>query len=314
MSFSLTPGVWPTMLTPFDDRGGVDYRALDELTDWYISKGVAGLFAVCQSSEMFELTLEERVGIARAVVERARGRCGVIASGHISAEPDRQFEELKAVAETGIDALVLVANRPALEAESDAVWRDNTEALLSTLPASVPLGIYECPYPYKRVLSNELLGWLAETGRFFFLKDTSCDRSIQRARAKTVEGSPLRLYNANSATLLYSLRIGYAGYSGVMANFHPHLYVWLCRRFEEAPAEAEKLQAFLGIASVIESHGYPANAKQYLAGEGLALHRMTRVRSHELRDDWMAELDELRRLTSIMESVVPVSTAANGPE
>lgn len=60
------------MLTPFRD-GAVDYPALEALVEWYIAHGVSGLFAVCQSSEMFFLSLEERVGIARFVNEKAAG-------------------------------------------------------------------------------------------------------------------------------------------------------------------------------------------------------------------------------------------------
>lgn len=70
-------GEWPTMLTPFRD-GAVDYPALEALVEWYIAHGVSGLFAVCQSSEMFFLSLEERVGIARFVNEKAAGRVPVI--------------------------------------------------------------------------------------------------------------------------------------------------------------------------------------------------------------------------------------------
>ena len=77
-------GVWPVMLTPFTKENEVDYDALGQLVEWYIANGVSGLFAVCQSSEMFFLSLEERVGIARFVKEKANGRVPVIASGHIS--------------------------------------------------------------------------------------------------------------------------------------------------------------------------------------------------------------------------------------
>ena len=67
-------GVWPVMLTPFTDHNEVDYPALERLTEWYIENGVSGLFAVCQSSEMFFLSLEERVKIAGFVKEKAAGR------------------------------------------------------------------------------------------------------------------------------------------------------------------------------------------------------------------------------------------------
>ena len=40
------------MITPFKEDLSVDYKALDALTEWFIESGTAGLFAVCQSSEM----------------------------------------------------------------------------------------------------------------------------------------------------------------------------------------------------------------------------------------------------------------------
>ena len=67
-------GVWPVMLAPFTRENKIDYTALGELVDWYIENGSSGLFAVCQSTEMFYLSLEERVGYARFVKEKAADR------------------------------------------------------------------------------------------------------------------------------------------------------------------------------------------------------------------------------------------------
>jgi len=175
-------GVWPVMLTPFTDNNQVDYDALGKLVDWYIENGVAGLFADCQSSEMFFLTLEDRVQIARFVKERADGRVSVVASGHISDSISGQAEELNAVAETGVDAVILLTNRLAETGESDEIWLENLKLLLAGLPKDLALGFYECPYPYKRIISPELLKWCADTGRFYFIKDTSC--SIENIRRK----------------------------------------------------------------------------------------------------------------------------------
>ena len=80
-------GSWPVMLTPYTDKNEIDYDALKELVDWYIENGVSGMFAVCQSSEMFCLSLEERVKYATKTVEYAAGRVPVIASGHVSDNP-----------------------------------------------------------------------------------------------------------------------------------------------------------------------------------------------------------------------------------
>ena len=110
MEKNFNNGVWPVMLTPFTDNNEVDYESLEKLVDWYIENGVAGLFADCQSSEMFFLSLEERVKIASFVKERAAGRVPVVASGHISESLEDQAEELNAIAKTGVDAVIMITN------------------------------------------------------------------------------------------------------------------------------------------------------------------------------------------------------------
>ena len=76
-------GVYPVMLTPFRN-GEVDMAAIEELTNWYIEKGCAGIFAVCQSSEMFYLSLKEKENICRHVVKLCDGKADVVVSGHTS--------------------------------------------------------------------------------------------------------------------------------------------------------------------------------------------------------------------------------------
>ena len=65
-------GVFPTMVTPYTKEGKVDYKGVQALVEWYWKKGCDGIFAVCQSSEIFFLTLEERVNIGKTVVEKAK--------------------------------------------------------------------------------------------------------------------------------------------------------------------------------------------------------------------------------------------------
>lgn len=270
-------GVWPTMITPFTPTLQIDYTALDALVDWYISKGVDGLFAVCQSSEMFYLDLEERVALAAHIVKKVDGRVPVIASGHVSDSIEQQLNEIRLLSDTGIEAFVLVSNRLAQETESDDVWQRNASTILDAFP-HISFGLYECPYPYKRLLSPKLIEWCAASGRLIFLKDTCCDPGILQERAQLCEGSGLQLFNANSATLLHSLKLGYAGFSGVMANFHPELYVWLTRNWNSELERAEGMQSFLGFSSLMELQAYSLNAKYYLQLEGLPILVNSRAR------------------------------------
>ncbi|AEI43234.1 dihydrodipicolinate synthase family protein [Paenibacillus mucilaginosus] len=298
MRRKLQGGVWPTMLTPFTKEDKVDYEALGRLVEWYIDRGVHGLFAVCQSSEMFRLTLGERAGIAEFVVKKAAGRVPVVASGHIADSPEDQAAELTVMAGTGIDALVLITNRLAGPGDPDEVMAEQLQRLIERLPQDLPLGMYECPYPYKRLISPELLKWCADSGRFQFLKDTCCDLETLRLRMDAVRGSGLQIYNANSATLLESLPLGIAGYSGVMANFHPELYVWLLNRFREEPEETGGLMDFLSVAAWVEKQLYPVSAKYYLKLEGVLDHWSARTAdARDLTATHRLELEQLRRLT-----------------
>lgn len=294
-------GVYPVMLTPFDDENKVDYESLGKLVEWYIENGAAGLFADCQSSEIFFLSLEERVEIARFVKEKAAGRVPVIASGHISEGIDDQAIELNAVAQTGVNAVILLTNRIATEAESDEIWLENLKGLLSKLPEDLPLGFYECPYPYKRIISPQLLKWCANSGRFYFIKDTSCDLKILKNKMEVIKGSRLQLFNANTSTLLETLQMGCGGFSGVMANFHPDIYSWICKNYKKEPDKAREIADFLTVASMIERQVYPINAKYYQKEIRNFSTIHTRVRDVSLLNETAKqEVNQLIRFTDFM--------------
>lgn len=255
-------GVWPVMLTPYTEKDAIDEDALTALTEWYIGSGVKGLFAACQSSEIFYLDRKERLKIVEITMKAAKGRVPVIASANTSEDIGAQAEELNAVWELGADAVILLSNRLAGPEDSEEVWIENFHKLLNRLNPDICLGIYECPYPYKRVLRSREIQAMIDTGRFHFLKDTCCDIATIDRKLEQIKGSSMQLYNANTATLLQSLRDGADGYCGVMANFHPELYVWLCEHYRED--KAEKVGIVLTMNALIERQLYPVNAKWHL--------------------------------------------------
>ena len=264
-------GVYPTMVTPFRDSDmHVDLPALEPLLRWYEERGVAGVFAICQSSEIFFLSFEERLQILREILRLRKPETVVVASGHTSSGTGKQIREAQAFIAEGIDAYVFISNRFAAAAEDEDTFLRRVEAVVREL-GDIRLGMYECPFPYKRVIPPETLRRLTEIGNFAFLKDTCCSSPLMQAKMEATAGTGFKLFNANAATLLESLRLGAAGYSGVMANFHPHIYAKLCECWEEEPALAEKLQAFVGFASLAEGYGYPTNAKYYIAQEGVPM-------------------------------------------
>ncbi len=270
MKKTIPDGVYPTMVTPFTEDNKIDYNAVEALIDWYAEKGVDGIFAICQSSEIFFLSFEERLELLRFVMKHTPKNISVVASGHVADDLSQQIEEAKAFVQEGIDAYVFISNRFAGEDESDSIFLKNMEKAVGEI-GDISFGIYECPYPYKRIMTPSVLKELASTGRFTFLKDTCCDPQMINEKLSAVEGMGLKIYNANSASLLETLKMGCAGFSGVMANFHPEIYSWLCKNYDKEPEKAKQVQAFLGFASLAECQMYPVNAKYYLSLEGVPM-------------------------------------------
>ena len=259
------------MLTPFDDRKNIDWKAFDPLVEWYIAAGSRGLFACCISSEILDLSMNERLQLARRTVQRAGQRLPVIAAGALGQSVEEMLGAAKLLADTGISALIFLSNQFATKDESDDIWISNAEKLLAGLPSTLPLGLYESPLPYKRVLSAKVVSWVAASGRFHFLKDTSCDLSSIEEKIRLSAGTPFRLYNANTPTLLPSLKMGGSGYSGVGCNLVPHLYAWLCENYSKDTGTAEALQQYLVDTSPIVDLHYPYSAEAYMKQYGLPI-------------------------------------------
>ena len=293
-------GCWPTMITPFTDDDKIDYSAVRALTERYINGGCDGIFAVCQSSEMFFLKGEEKLDLARAVVEAAAGRVPVFASGHTAEEKTKQIEELGRMAETGVNAVVLVTNRLAGKDEGDDVLRQNFENILRQLPG-LRFGMYECPYPYLRLLSTDFIEDCARRERLLSLKDVSCSIAVLKERIKAVKDTNFVLFNANTATLLDFFISGGEGYNGVMGNFHIDLYKWLYTHFSTEPELSRELSDFLTLAAVLEARAYPVSAKYHcsLTGVPMSLHTRTRDRSI-LNENARLEVASLIRLEKAM--------------
>lgn len=287
---------WVTMITPYDKSGKIDYNAVETLVDWYIEHKVEGIFAVCQSSEMFYLSLSEREELARFILDKAAGRIPVVISGHVSDSMEDQLEEIRVLSRLGADAFVLATNRLAAKEESDDIWISRAKEILERFP-DVDFGLYECPYPYKRLLSPAVMKWCVETDRFTFLKDTSCDINAIREKVQIAKGSRMKIFNANSATLLESLRLGADGYSGVMNNFYPELYAYLIHNRKTERQVTEQLQSLLTVTSLIESAGYPVNAKYTLNKCGVPMTLFSRSPAAGIWNELhRIETDAARRL------------------
>lgn len=305
--------IFTTMITPYKTDGSIDYEMAEKYVDWYFENGLDGIFAVCQSSEIFYLSLKEKEELNARVYKRAKElekrynrKFTVVSSGHTSYTVNDQAKELNAVWNSGTDALILITNRLDINNEGDDVFIENAQNLLELLPAEAKLGLYECPYPYKRLVTPRILDWCLSTGRFYYMKDTCCDASVMAERSRQLKGSNFKLLNANCQTLLQSMRNGADGYCGIMCNFHPKLYSWLGKNYNSEPEKAELIQSLIGTFGFTEvGLPYPLTAKYHMTLCGLETENIARNReSSEFTEYVKNSVIQMKTATDYFEKLI----------
>jgi 4-hydroxy-tetrahydrodipicolinate synthase len=285
----------PVMLTPFKENGEIDFDGLTKLTELYLQAGVKGLFANCQSSEMFQLSNEERLQIVKHTLKVANGKVPVVAVGNFGTTIAEQADFIHKIYDTGVKAVIIVTSLVADENESNEVF-DKRIFELFNLTGKIPLGFYECPEPSKRVLSAKQLEKFVATGRIVYHKDTCLDIEMIKDKLKATNGvDSFGLYDAYAVNAVASLEAGAAGLSCIQGNFFPELIVWLCDHFNDVNANGSvsKVQQFLTDHMEVIHYAYPIVAKYYLQKRGINISTFTRTHTETFTPEVKEKVDRL---------------------
>ena len=138
-------GVGVALITPFDNKGSVDFAALAAIIDRVIDGGVDYLLALGTTSETPTLTVAERVAVSRFIRERAAGRVSLMVGigGNCTADV---VATLKSWDFTGYDAVLSVNpyyNKP----NQEGLFR-HFKAISQASP--VPIMLYNIPKTQKK--------------------------------------------------------------------------------------------------------------------------------------------------------------------
>ncbi len=200
-------GIYSLMLTPFFEDRSIDYNTYEEYTEWQVSQGVDHLFAVCGSSEMTQLTLEERLKLAELTVKH-KGNTTVVASANIEKTKEENLEEIKKMEQTGVDGIVLTTKG----------YGDDEETLISYIrelasSTDLPVFMYEFPGFQPHLISGKAYGELTKDGLIWGIKDTTC--RLDMIQDKIDNKNDSTIIQANMPYLFDSY---VAGARGVMAT------------------------------------------------------------------------------------------------
>lgn len=286
----------PVMITPFNLKAKVDLDVVSNLIDFYLAAGVKGFFANCLSSEMYSITEDERLELTQHIVRYVNGRVPVVATGSFGLTVDDKAEFTKKIYDTGIDAVILITGHYANIEDSDEVLLKNFDRMFK-LTGNIPLGMYECPAPYKRIIGADVFKTLLSSNRLVYHKDTSIDLEKVKAKIDIVKEtkSNLEFFDAHSPNAMYSLQMGAKGMSSISGNFYPEILVWMVNNAND-PAKLDQvkwLQSEISRVDPLIHVAYPMSAKYFLRKRGLPVRTISRATALELTPDQKKTLDEI---------------------
>ena len=286
----------PVMITPFNLKAKVDLDVVNNLIDFYLAAEVKGLFANCLSSEMFSITEDERLELTQHIVKYVNGRVPVVATGSFGLTIEDKAEFTKKIYDTGIDAVIMITGHYAKIEETDDILLLNFEKMFK-LTGDIPLGMYECPAPYKRIVGPDVFSILLSANRMVYHKDTSID--LQKVKAKldvlNETNNKLEFYDAHSPNAMYSLQMGAKGMSSISGNFYPEILVWMVNNATnpEKQEEVKWLQSEISRVDPLIHIAYPMSAKYFLQKRGLPVRTISRATALQLTPEQKKTLDEI---------------------
>ena len=268
-------GIYSLMLTPFNEDRSIDYDTYEKYADWQVEQGVDHLFAVCGSSEMTLLSLEERLKLATLTVKH-KGNTTVVATANIEATKEENLEEVKKMEQTGVDGIVLTTKG----------FGDDDDKLVSYIRelasnTTLPVFLYEFPGFQPHLMSGKAYGELTKDGLIWGIKDTTC----------TMEGIQSKIDNKGDSSIIqanmpYLWDAYVAGARGVMATPTSCGGAFF-QRFHEAfvagdmALAEQRYNEIILLDNAIDS-GFCASAKELIRLQGVDTFNWYTRGSHDL--------------------------------
>ncbi|HVQ54916.1 MAG TPA: 4-hydroxy-tetrahydrodipicolinate synthase [Thermoanaerobaculia bacterium] len=208
-------GCGTALVTPFDEKGRIDFGALEAIVDEQIVAGVDFLVPCGTTGESATLSRDERKAVTAAVVRAANGRAPVVAGagGNHTARAVFWARDAAAAKADGILSVTPMYNRPSPEGlvRHFSAIADATD---------LPILVGNEPGRTAMDLDVETILRLAEIPRVAGLKEASTDFG-KIARLMAAVPQDFAVFAGEDATALALVALGARGLISVAANEIP---------------------------------------------------------------------------------------------
>jgi len=218
-------GVYTALVTPFNDQGAVDEKALQKLVEDQIAAGVQGLVPMGTTGESPTLSHDEHIDVVAKVVKWTNGRVPVIAgTGSNSTDEALHLSaKAKAVGASATLQVVPYYNKPSQE----GMYR-HFMALADQV--DLPLVVYNIAGRTAKNMETDTLMRLAAHPHIVGVKEASGDpNQMMDVLARRPKG--FTVLSGDDALLFPLLALGGDGVISVASHLVPKELVELCTAF-----------------------------------------------------------------------------------
>ena len=251
------------LVTPMTLDGDIDWRAIDELLEWHIEMGTAGIVPVGTTGESATVSMDEHCAIVKHVVNSVRKRVPVIAGTGANATWEA-IELTKAAKQAGADACLLVTpyyNKPTQEG-----LYQHYKAIADAV--DLPQVLYNVPSRTACDMLPHTIARLAELDSVVAVKEATGD--IDRAR-QILELCDLVVYSGDDLSARELMLNGAKGTISVTANVAPDKMAAMCNAAIAGQAKdaAAIDKSLVGLHNHLFLEANPIPVKWVLAEMGL---------------------------------------------
>ncbi|MGD9156148.1 MAG: dihydrodipicolinate synthase family protein [Bacillota bacterium] len=246
-------GVYPAMVTPFTVDGVIDYLSIEKVVDFFIQKGVNGLYILGTTGEWPLINKEQRKNILEFVMKQIDDRVPVMV--HIGTLPVQDACELANHAEN--NGVAAISSIPPYYFPFNATDIERYfSSILTAVSEKMPVLLYNIPAFARNVIPIETVKRLKDKyTNFKGIKDSQGNPEMLHEYLNIIGNAGVVLIGSDD--LIYqALKSGCSGMISGNANVLPELYITLYSAFQEGKVEVvKKLQTLVNVLAKATNFG-----------------------------------------------------------
>ncbi len=269
MAYLKPEGVFPAMLTPFDDNGKINEKMVRSIIEFGLDRGLHGLFPVSSVGEFIHMTPEECKRMMKITVDAAAGRAPVFA-GVSSSCTDMTLDFARYAQDIGCNGIVCCP--PIYYTATQPIIEKHYEILADTV--EIPVLLYNIPL-FATPISYDVVKRLSARPNIVGMKDSSGNmvdfmHFMDKIR---LTGSNFSFMMGREELLYLALMAGASGCMVCSAGIFPEVMVEIYKATNAGDIErAKKIQISLcAIVRLMFSPPFPAGFKTAMEIRGFKM-------------------------------------------